>query len=230
MRILFDNLTNKSALSATDENLHYPVGNLKHPFIKKIFKSTANSSTVTVTFSADSSVDCCFLGFTNAASALLKLYSSTDVLLATENINTASSGNVFTRVSGVKYCTIGLSSTAPVYIGNIGIGESYTMPDPLSDMIPDFIDNSEQSISADGQVMTNNVKWLKLIEPDFFVSGFDEYNYIYSLFANVDRPIWVAPFEYTTGVINPFYAIVTFKAVKKDYKTFYFKVSIQEAR
>lgn len=230
MRILFNNLTNRAALSADTENLHYPVSNLKHPFLKKIYKATQNAATITIAFSADVTIDCCFLGFTNAASALLRCYSATDVLLATEAIKASTGGNVFARVAGVRYCTIGFSATAPVYLGNIGLGESYVMPDPLSSLIPDFVDNTEQSTSADGQVMINKVKWLKLIEPDFFADGFDEYNYIYEQFAAVDRPVWVAPFEYTTGVLDPFYAAVKFKADKKDSRIFYFKVTIQEAR
>lgn len=217
-------------MSATTESSFYPLSNLKHPFLKKIYKATANDSTVTIEFASPSSVDCCFIGLTNSASAVLRLYSASDVLLSTENINVSTSGNVFTKVSGVSYCTIGFSATAPVYVGNIGVGESYTMPDPIAEVIPDFVDNSEESISADGQLIVNKVEWLKLIESSYFVDNLDDYNYIYALFRAVDRPIWVAHFENTTDTINPLYSKVTFKAGKKKDKLYEFSVTVQEVR
>lgn len=230
MRILFNNLVNTSTLSATTENSFYPLANIKHPFLKKIYKATGNNTTVTITFSSVSSVDSCFIGLTNSASAVLKLYSATRVLLATENINVSTNGNVFTKVSGVSYCTIGFSATAPVYVGNIGVGKTYTMPDPLAEIIPDFVDNSEESISADGQLIANKVDWLKLVESSYFVDNIDDYNYIYSLFRSIDRPIWVAFFENTVDTINPLYSKVAFKAGKYKNRLYTFDVSVQEVR
>ena len=230
MRILFNNLVNNSTMSATTESSFYPLSNLKHPFLKKIYKATGNDTTVTIEFAIASAVDCCFIGLTNASSAVLRLYSATDVLLATETLNVSTNGNVFTKVSGVSYCTIGFSATAPVYVGNIGVGESYTMPDPLAEVIPDFVDNSEESISADGQLIVNKVEWLKLVESSYFVDNLDDYNYIYALFRSVDRPIWVAHFENTADTINPLYSKVKFKAGKKKDKLYEFSVTVQEVR
>lgn len=231
MRILFDNKLNNATLSSLHQNSLYPVARLKDSFLKRIYKSTENSDTITIVFASEEKIDCIYIGFTNAltASAILKGISGNTLYSGT--INVQRGGGVITSTTGVKSAEITLSGTENIYLGTIGIGDAYTMPDPLNDIIKSFVDNSETYQSNDGQYSKNKIAWLRFIKASFAtVDDIDLYNEIYLLFSEVDRPVWLDCFENVNGALNPMYCSVEFKADSKNDKLYKFSFEATEAR
>ena len=230
MRVLPNNLVIDSTLSATNANVSYPIANIKHYFLKKIFKATDASTTITATFDTVQNIDCCYIGYTNATVATLKLYSASSVLLATKTINVSTNGGIFSTVQGVKYVTLDLASASNVYLGTFAVGDSYTMPDPDNNIIKGLLDNSTSYSSTDGQYALNKTQWLKKLELSFTIVGIDLYNEIYALFSQVDRPIWVDIYEELNNAINPYYAQVEFEEDSQSWHKYTFKLTCTEAR
>lgn len=230
MRILFENEILNATLSATNQNANYPIANVKHDFLTVPFKATDTSSVVTFTFSSVKTIDCCYIGFTNATSAVLKLYSIGSVLLSTVNLDIERGGQCFTSTPSVSYGTVTLTGSENIYLGAIAAGDSFTMPNPLATIIPDKVDNSKVYESDNGQISINKVEWLRKIEPSFFVEGIEDYNTVKAQFANVSHPVWVDTFENSTDTIKPIYGYVQFTPDSKDGRLYNFKVEVKECR
>jgi hypothetical protein len=234
MKILFDNLLWSASLSALHENTGYPVTNLRHVFLKKIFKSTAISDTVTIAFASDKIIDSCYLGFTNAASATLTLYNSSMTLLATKTIDIPTLAVSFAAVSGVRYAKIAITATSPAlaYLGTAALGEAFTMPDPINDWTPGFVDNSTSEESDDGQYLLNKIPWLRAPVFNFFVESLTDYQEIFDLVAAVERPVFIDPFESNKSMMLPIYGIFSggiSDPVKSD-NIFTFSLNVREVR
>lgn len=230
MRILFNNEAIASTNTSLHENSSYPLSNIKHNFLKKIYKSTETSDVITLTFLGDKTINCCYLGFTNATSATLRLYTSLGVLLSTHVLNVGTNGGYFGSVSGVRYCTLTLSSTELIFIGNIGIGNSYKLPDPRNNIIKGKVDNSNTFTSKDGQFSQNKIPWLKRVSTDHHAIGIEAYNEIYALFADIERPVWVDIYEELDYGILPFYATIEFKEKDQSWRKYDFGITTTEAR
>ena len=231
MRILFDNKLNNATLSSLHPNSLYPVTRLKDSFLKRIYKSTETSDTITIMFASEITVDCVYIGFTNATSASLTLKDSSNNTLYSGAINVLRGGGVITQVQGVKSAIVSLSGTDNIYLGTIGIGDSYTMPDPLNDIVKSFVDNSETYQSNDGQYSKNKIAWLLFVKASFAtVDDIDLYNEIFLLFSSIDRPVWLDCFENVTGALNPLYCSMEFKTDSKNDRVFKFSFEATEAR
>jgi hypothetical protein len=229
MKILFDNYSLTSTLTALHADANYPVSNLKHDFLKKIFKSTEASDTITIAFGSAKTVDCCYIGFTNATTITLTLYNSSDTVLYTQAISATYLGDTFTPVAGVSYATVAFSGSADIYVGNIGIGSAVTMPGHSPKLVKVQVDESSKSVSTYGQYRKNKVPWRKQTQSEHFVYSYSDWNTYYGLFEDVSTPVWVDVFEETPGAINPFYADVELGNISRDKDQYTFVVTCTEA-
>lgn len=209
MRILFDNLIYGSTLAADSVNGNYPLSNLKSDHLKKIYKATSTSAVITVTLGAVSQINSCYIGYTNATSAVLAMYNSDAVLLETAVISTARGGKFFTDVSNASYATLTLTGSATIYAGSIGIGYAYKMPDPVNDIVLKPIDNSDREYSTDGQLYINRANILHQIDATYAFESIDTYNEILAMWEDLQHPVWVDPYENSTGRINPMFCDMT---------------------
>lgn len=230
MRILPINEIITSTLSATNEDANYPVSNVNHVFVKKIFKATQNTSVITSTFGSLKDIDCCYLAYTNSSTAILKLYDASDILLATKTVNLQTNGGIFKVVTGVKYITLTLTATENVYLGTIGIGETYKMPNPDNNIIKGKIDNSITYQSSDGQFAINKIPWLISFPLSFTIFTMDLYNEIYGIFANISRPVWVDVYEELKNGLNPFCAKLEYSEDSQTNRKYTFKIQCTEVR
>lgn len=231
MRILFDNKLLDATVSSVNANPLYPVSRLKDSFLKRIYKATAHTDTITILFAETSKIDCCYVGFTNANSMLLELKDSSENVLYSTYLNVNKGGGAFSSVSGVSKAVLTISSNDNIFLGTIGIGDTYTMPNPINDIIKAFVDNSTVYTTSDGQYSKNKIVWLRFLKASFAtVDDIDLYNEIFSLFADVDAPIWVDCFENVANVINPLYCSVEFKADSKSDTIYKFSFEATEAR
>ena len=209
MRILFNNLLYNSTLSADTVNANYPLSNLKSDHLKKIYQATTTSAVITITIGAASQVNSCYIGFTNATSAVLALYNSSDVLLRTVSLNVSRGGGIFTTTQNVSYAKLTLAGSNTIYLGTIGIGYAYKMPDPNNDIVLKPIDNSDREYSTDGQLYINRADILHQIDATYSFESIDTYNEIIALWEDLQHPAWVDPYEENTGSINPMFCDIT---------------------
>ena len=209
MRILFNNLIYASTLSADTVNANYPLTNLQNDSLKKIYKATATSAVITITLGTVSVVNSCYFGYTNASAAVLTLYNSSNTLLRTVTLDTTRGGATFTATSNVSYAKLTLTASSVVYLGGVGIGNNYTMPDPTNDIVLKPIDNSTRNYSDDGQLYINRVNILHQMDVTYSLESIDTYNAIMAKWEALVHPAWVEPYEENTGIINPMFCDIT---------------------
>ena len=203
MRVLFDNLIYDATLTANNANGSYPVTNLIAAAVKKIYKSTSTSSEITIAFDDAKTIDSFYLAYTNATSITMSLYNSSDSLLYSTTITTDKLGKVFTPIDNVSYIVVNLGSSETLYIGTVGVGKSYTMPDPDNGIVTKPIDNSTREFSTGGQLFINRIPVRKTFDTTISNILVDDYNAIFALWANLKHPAWVDVYEETSGIINP---------------------------
>jgi hypothetical protein len=205
MKILFDNLMLISTLSAASPNDSYPLANLKHSFLKKIYKSTTNYDIITMTWDEDQTIDCCYVGHTNAKSFMLSLYDENSTLLYSKRFSSDAMGVNFTAVAGVRSATLYLCNflETTIYLGSIGVGINYAMPDPIADWSPDSLDNSTRVSSSDGQILINKIPKLQKIGLNFRIFTYLLFQTIKSYIDDIDQPVFIDCFEKSHGALAP---------------------------
>jgi hypothetical protein len=234
MKILFSNLLLTSTPSALHPNGNYPVANLSHAFLKKIYKSTSNVDTITLDWATDQIINCLYCAFTNATTIQVKLYSSVGTLLKTIDLTAADPGATFAAVPYVRQAKIEITSPggALAYLGSIGIGLAYTMPDPLANWKDGSLDNSTKTRSPDGQVLMNKVPPLRRFAANFKVTDYETYLAIKALVDAVSRPVFADVFELAHSKYLPLYCDIDggFGNPDKGDREFTFSLNLLEAR
>jgi hypothetical protein len=231
MKVLFDNLALSAAISCAHPNANYPATNLQHVFLKKIFKSTANSDTLTITWAADQQIDACYLALSNGSAFELRLYGPTGTLLHTESIPTGSLCALFTKVEGVRSAQLDITASAPAYLGAVGLGAMYAMPNPVNDWVEGSKDNSSFAESADGQVLENHIAPLRVIPLRFVVATVAEYLAVKAKIDARSRPVFIDVFPVSHS-LAPMYGIFTGRmdSPAKPGNSFTFSLTAREAR
>ena len=209
MRILFDNLIFDATLTADSVDANYPLTNLQNESCKKIYKATATSVVITVTLKAVSTVNCFYFGYTNATAVTLALYNASDVLLKTVTLNASHGGATFATTYTVSYAKLTLAGADIIYMGIIGIGNNYKMPDPYNDVILKPIDNSKRKYSGDGQKYVNYVNILHQMHITYKMKTLDIYTAVMAKWEVLRHSAWVEPYEENTGIINPMFCEIT---------------------
>lgn len=242
MRILFTNLAATATLSAGGTvSVNYPLANLSHVFLVKRFQqiisALSDAQALTLTWATDQTIDTVLLGYTNGTAFTLKLYDSAGTLLSTQSFTSAQMGKVFAAVSGVRSAKLIIDDGSgifamTVYLGGLGIGLSYAMPDPLADWEPGFEDNSFGATTIDGQVLGQYVEPLRTYTYNFFVETLADYDEIVALIKAAGKytPLFIAPTEGDMAQVLPIYATIQFSAPKKDGRLFTFSLTFKEAR
>jgi hypothetical protein len=233
MKILFDNALEDATLTALYASPNYPVANLSHRILKKRFQSILNSDTITMSWAAAVVVNSIYVGYTNATAFVLRLYNASSTLLATISFTPSDMAKHFAAVSGVRSAQLDISnSLTSVYLGGVGIGEDYTMPDPRNDWGDGFVDKSKKEVSADGQVFGDRIEPLRMIPLNFFSAEHALYREIRDLVKPNNRivPLWVDVFESWHEEMLPMYGTLDLGDPKKRDKKIDFSIAIQEAR
>lgn len=230
MRILDTNLTLTSTLTATGSNTSYPLDNLKSPFLEELWKGLDLDETITINFGANKTVDCIYIGYTNATAITLKLYDVSASLLATINVDPIFCGEVFTSIVGVRYATIRLESTEIVYCGNIGIGDSYKITNPTMGVVTKLVDNSIVVRNAKGQTLKNKIPILRSYETTHQAMDVDTYNEVVAIISDNTMPVWVDIYEQAHEKIPPMYSTISSDDYSQSWGRYSMKLNILEAR
>jgi hypothetical protein len=157
MRMLWDNLIKEATLSATNEDANYPISNIYHEFIEKVFYSSTPSSVITITLDTVSDIDCVAFGHHNCNSVSFVFKNSGGSQIGSTLTYTVPNQRIMEYVDYDDVATIEVTiqSTSTVFIGNISVGEYYDFPEIAMDIEINITDTSQNEISMGGQVSAN---------------------------------------------------------------------------
>jgi len=233
MKVLFDNKLLTATLSAVNASPNYPASNLAHQILKKRYQSVASADTIVAEWAAAVVVNCVYLGYTNAETIEVRLYDAASALLSTITIIPADLASHFATIADVRKMEIDVEVAAgSVYVGGVGVGQEYTMPDPRNDWTDAPLDNSTVETSRDGQVFANRIAPLRQIPLSFFSVGFASFRELRDLITPVNRaiPVWLDPFEDWHDEMPPLYGAMELGKVTKRDHVIDFTLNITEAR
>lgn len=235
MKILFNNVFEDASWSATNESLNYPVANLAHPFLRKRFQSTSTSSLVTASFGSDQTMSCLFYGYHNLTSLTVVFRNSGGGTLLTLNITSPEDIGVedFTELTTVRSVEFTLNGASGFFLGGVGAGSCYMMPDPLAAYEPGNEDNSDFSESPYGQTLQNFVEPLRELEYGFRDEEGTIYKEIDALYKSVGvgKPLYIDLYEDNRDKEPPIYAKLI-RALSFPYspRRHNFTIRLREAR
>ncbi len=209
MRVLFDNLVVPATLTTDEPSDNYPVTNLAHPFLRRKYQSVSSPAIITVTFAADSVVDCFFYGWHNFTSLIVRLYDSGDSLLSTITVASPESGvgsEFFTAVPAVAYAEVEIAGSVP-YLGGLGIGEFYELPRPIGDFSEGLDDHGVVVASSSGQAQQLYVEPLKTRDYTLVEMTRATRAEVAALMtsAGIGRPLWLDAFRLDHDYEPPMY-------------------------
>jgi len=235
MRILFNNIFENASFLATNESLNYPVVNLAHPFLRKRFQSTSTSSEVTASFTSDQIMSCLFYGFHNFSSMTVVFKNSGGSTLLTLNITSPDDIGVeyFTTLTTVRSVVFTVTGAIGFYLGGVGGGACYSMPDPLAPYSPGDADNSDFVETPDGQTLQNFVTPLLEYEFGFRDQSGAVYKEIKTNYRSVGggKPLFIDLYEENRDKEPPIYGKITaVPGFTYQPRRYNFTLKIREAR
>lgn len=260
MKILFDNAAKRATISSINELANYPASNLVSPFAEERWQenfSEPPAAVITVTFDSPEDIDSFYFTYTNATG----IYAVTNTgaiahgymhdVEATddgEDIVTddgydigiieaikISDGIYWDGVQeGVTSVTIYIFGTEnPLYLGEIGIGLSYAMPDPLAALDESFEDNSVFEGSVYGQSLQTYIEPLRSESYNFSGIKRDIVKEIWERYLSVGLggKVWLDVTEKNHDFKAPMYCRITaVPGTSKDGVYYNFEMSFTEAR
>jgi len=238
MKILFKNIIeNNSGISATNQSLNYPVGNIAHPFLKKRFKSTGTTSLIIIDFDTDQCVSCFFWGYHSMTSFDVEFKNSVGTVLHTLNITTTPNTQVdseyFPEITTVRSIEMTINDSTGVYLGGLGAGCCFTMPNFISEYKKGNQDSSFDVESNDGQSLQNYSKPKRVYGLNFGALNDETTNLINDeyVLVGIGKPLYIDIFENLQSKEPPIYAkILTALNFNKNKLSATFALQIREAR
>ena len=233
MRILFNNVFEDASFSATNESLNYPVPNLAHPFLRKRFQSSSTTSLITALFTEDQSMSCFFYGYHTLTTIVVVFKNSGGGTLLTLNITSPEDIGVewFSTLTTVRSVDITITGASGVFLGGVGSGLCYQMPDPLANYDPGNADNSDFIESPHGQTLQTYIEPLRELEFGFReleLKGEIDSRY---KSVGVGKPLFFDLYEDNRDKEPPIYGKIV-RSLNFPYspRRYNFKLQIREAR
>src|SRR5690554_2032442 len=127
MKLAYDNALVTATLSEPNENANYPLENLYHKWKRRVYQSTATSTTITAVLDHTQDITCIGVAYHNLTSCLVKFYNALDSLLDTWTIDVSNDIDmVYGDVQEVAKIEFLIESIVPIYIGSLFAGEAIT--------------------------------------------------------------------------------------------------------
>jgi hypothetical protein len=238
MKVLFTNAAESATISATSVNTAYPISNIVHQFLRKVFKAAASSTTINIVFSAATLINCLYFGYHNLTSLVITLKNAGGVTIYTTTISNPE--DVFALHLGSVYSVSSISIVATcasgsvVRIGGIACGTELTFPDPDSTSTYTHTDNSSSSSSPGGQILTNNFAPLRKETYTFTSISGDEFNSINLAYETIGigAHIWADFYESSHAPRTPMYCVITDTPSfdREEQNKYTGSITFQEAR
>lgn len=235
MNILFNNVLEEASIIATNESLNYPSVNIVHPFLRKRFQSSSTSSLITLSFASDQTMDCFMYGYHTLTSATVVFKNSGGSTLDTLSITSPEDIGVesFTQLTTVRSIEITINGASGVYLGGVGAGVCYDMPDPVAVYEPGNADNSDYIESPQGQTLQTYIAPLRELSFGFREVAPSVRSEIETLYRSVGvgKPLFMDLYPGDRDKEPPIYAKIT-GAMSFPYspRRHNFTLKIREAR
>jgi hypothetical protein len=208
MKALYYNiLQDYSTINMTNEDSNFPIENIFSTYLTMYTKTTADNTKITITFTADQTADCFFLGFSNmaVASTIACVYKNgggatifTDNLVKTSWYIVKSYFTELTTIRSIEI-TITNATAAIFYIGTIWIGGKIDLPDFQSKPVSGYgnLATCEETVTGqvNGQVRGLRDRWeinFNYIQTDTiletirnYVNGIGQLPHFIDLYENV---------------------------------------------
>lgn len=262
MKILFDNKALDAAITSETYSANYPPENLVHPFLRRRYQTTTGLDNITFTLPADASINSIYFGFHNAqdlsliteegdylttedglylslasADVSVKLYNLQNTLLYQKDGILLSQFEAFhfSTINLVRKIVISLDwgGISNVYLGGVGFGLSYTMPDPVANWASGVLDNSVVDSNLVGQYTQNYVEPQDTSAFNFFGVARETFDEIKANVKSVGvgRPVWVDFFEEGHAIMPPCYSVFGgLESVSNSKMVYAFQMKFTEAR
>jgi hypothetical protein len=263
MKILFENYALTSVITSLYTSANYSPYNLVHIFLRKRYQNTAGVDTLTFMMPADKSVNCFYFGYHNALEAYRLTEDGEERVTEdgyTRSISSAGMtitlkdylGNTlytetmllieqfyalhFDTVEGVRSIEVSIDWTGvgAGYLGGVGFGMDYTMPDPIANWQDGALDNSIVGESLTGQVTQTRIE--PLIDRTFNFAHVTREQYAaikdYINAVGNGRPFWIDCFEGAQDLMIPMYARIMggIQSPAREDKKYSFTLNFREAR
>jgi hypothetical protein len=127
MKLAYDNALVTATLSEPNENANYPLENLFHKWKRRVYKSTATSTTITAVLDHTQDINCIGIAYHNLTSCSVKFYNALDALLDTWTVDVSEDIDmVYGDAQDVAKIEFLVESIVPIYIGSLFAGEAIT--------------------------------------------------------------------------------------------------------
>lgn len=125
MKLAYDNALVTATLAEPNENANYPLENLYHKWKRRVYQSTASSTTITATLEHTQDITCIGIAYHNLTSCSVKFYDALDALLDTWTIDVSNDIDmVYGDVQEVAKIEFLIASVSTIYIGTLFAGEA----------------------------------------------------------------------------------------------------------
>lgn len=125
MKLAYENALVNATLTDANENANYPLENLYHKWKRRVYQSTASSTTITATLEHTQDITCIGIAYHNLTSCSVKFYDALDVLLDTWTIDVSNDIDmVYGDVQEVAKIEFIVASVSTIYIGTLFAGEA----------------------------------------------------------------------------------------------------------
>jgi hypothetical protein len=261
MKILFDNAASRATISSINELANYPASNLVSPFAEERWQedfSEDPAAVITVTFDNPEDIDSLFFTYTNATGIYAVTNTGAIAHGYMHDVEATDDGEEIVTDDGydigiieaiklsdgiywdsvqedVTSVTIYVFGTEnPLYLGEIGLGLSYSMPNPLANFGEGFEDNSIIASSQYGQVVQNYIDPLAVDSYNFvgvtretLVDIKEKYKAV-----GVGGKVWVDLTSEKHEFKTPMYAVISapFQSALMGNGKYSFTLSFTEAR
>jgi hypothetical protein len=260
MKILFDNAAKRATISSINETANYPASNLVGPFAEERWQEDfleTPAAVITVDFDEPEDIDSLFFTYTNATGIYAVTNTGAVAHGYMHDVEATDDGEeIITddgydigiieepKVSdciywdsvqeGVTSVTIYIFGTEnPLYLGEIGLGLGYVMPNPVDSIDEGFEDNSSFDGSAYGQSLQTFIEPLREEYYNFAGIKRDIVKEIWAKYLSVGigGKVWIDVTEKNHDFKAPMYCKITsIPATTKDGVYYSFSMSFTEAR
>lgn len=235
MRIIGDNRLNAAQLSSTNENLNYPLTNVIHEYLTKVYRSSINEDDITIEFNQDESIDCVVIGYHNLADITVKMYNIVDTLLDTQVLDVTDTMHYFTQVDDVAYIVLEIDSDAAYCeIGSVWAGLKISMPSASFAFKETIGDRSAYSKTEGGQISGRKIAKLKGYNFSIPYASITEIRAIEIIIQDLQKVknFWFDLFEDSHDTYEPIFCNITqiSQATKLRGLAYNFTFSVEESR
>ena len=229
MIIAYDNKYASANVTATNENPVYTIENSQDTRLSRLFKSTGNSTTVTVSFTAAQAITSCFIGnhnFDSGVTITIKANDTTDFSSPAYSSTISYTEHIcfklFTSQS-YQYWQIGITTASDLQFGHIYLGTYLTISNTFSHVLAEnIVDTTRVFTSLSGQTYTDVGYEYREYDLNFpRIVGTDRTAIKAMQTATRKRPMYFLLADATITEFTPLYGTVDDISYSRVYDDFY---------